>query len=161
MVSPIWLQIGAEDWMDLSKGDGCLQASRRRLKEQLSGLSPSSFLLIPLRACRSSRERGKMSPLTLHKELWLSYKILWLQFLSQMWVTPVMRQRNMFPKICSLRHLWSHLWEGKASSWLSKEDKKMTFMGAASDFLIISMGICRSQGVGISSVNSKNRRIGQ
>eukprot|EP00268_Persea_americana_P025168 TRINITY_DN2451_c0_g1_i13.p1 TRINITY_DN2451_c0_g1~~TRINITY_DN2451_c0_g1_i13.p1 ORF type:complete len:115 (-),score=17.31 TRINITY_DN2451_c0_g1_i13:128-472(-) len=66
MPSPTWLHIGVTAEKDFSKGEGCSWVSRLRLKAQLSVLSPSSFLRIPLTACSSAGVRGKTCPLTLH-----------------------------------------------------------------------------------------------
>jgi len=128
MPSPTWLQIGVTAEKDLSKGEGCSWAPRLRLEAQPSELSTSSFLRSPLTACCSIGERGKICPLTLQRELWLSYKILWLQFLSQICMIPVSLQRYIFPKICSFWHLWSHLWVGIGPSLFRIVDKKITLL---------------------------------
>ena len=133
MPSPIWLQIGPTARKDLSKGEGWNWASRLRLKAQLSvgEFSASSFLRTPLTACSSAGVKGKTWPLTLQSELWLSYRILWLQFLSQMCVIPVSLQRYMFPQTCSLSHFQSHLWPGIGPSRPRILDRKITFVGPA------------------------------
>lgn len=129
MPSPTWLQIGLTAEKDLSKGEGCKFASRRRLKEQLSEgqASASNFLRTPLAACCSIGVSGNIWPLTLHSELWLPYKIRWLQFLSHIWVSPVSLHRYIFPQTCSFWHFQSHLWPGFGPSWPRILDIKTTF----------------------------------
>lgn len=133
MPSPTWLQIGLTAEKDLSKGEGWNCASRRRLKPQLSvgEFSVSSFLRTPLTACSSAAVRGKIWPLARQSELWLSYRILWLQFLSQMWVSPVSLQRNILPQTCSFSHFQSHLWAGIGPSRPRIVDRKITLAGPA------------------------------
>lgn len=133
MPSPTWLQIGEAAENDLSKGDGWNCSSRLRLKAQLSlgEFSVSSFLRTPLTACSSAGVKGKICPLALQRELWLSYRILWSQFLSHMWVSPVSLQRYMFPQTCSFSHFQSHLWTGISPSRPSIVDRKITFAGPA------------------------------
>lgn len=133
MPSPTWLQIGVTAEKDLSKGEGWNCASRLRLKPQLSvgEFSVSSFLRIPLTACSSAAVRGKIWPLARQSELWLSYRILWLQFLSQMWVSPVSLQRNILPQTCSFSHFQSHLWAGIGPSRPRIVDRKITLAGPA------------------------------
>lgn len=131
MPSPIWPNIGETALKDLSNGEGCIWASRLRLKAHPSEFSTSSLLLTPLTTCASAGERGKTCPLTLQRELWLSYRILWLQFLSQICVIPVSLQRYMFPNMCSFWHLTSHLWQGIGPSVLRILDKKITLLGSA------------------------------
>lgn len=128
MPSPIGLQMGATTVIDLSKGEGWYCASLLRLKAQdsVGELSASSFLRTPLTACCSAGVRGKNCLLTLQRELWLSYTILWLQFLSQMCVSPVSLQRYMFPHTFSFSHFQSHLWTGLGPSWPRILDKKIT-----------------------------------
>lgn len=129
MPSPIWLQIGLTAEKDLSKGEGCKFESRRRLKEQLSEgqASGSNFLRTPLAACCSVGVSGKTCPLTLHSELWLPYRIRWLQFLSQIWVCPVSLHRYIFPQTCSFWHFQSHLCPGFGPSWPRIVDIYITF----------------------------------
>lgn len=129
--SPTWLHMGLTAEKDLSNGDGWNVASRLRLKAQLSEgeLSASNFLRIPFTACSSAGVNGKICLLTLQRELWLSYKILWLQFLSQMWVIPVSLHLYMFPHTCSFSHFQSHLWTGFGPSWPRILDRKITFVG--------------------------------
>lgn len=133
MPSPTWLQIGLTAEKDLSKGEGWNCALRLRLNEQLSvgGLSASSFLRMPLTACSSAAVSGNTWPLARQSELWLSYKILWLQFLSQMWVRPVRLQRYMFPQTCSFLHFQSHLWMATGPSRPRIVDRKITLAGPA------------------------------
>lgn len=134
MPSPIWLLIGPTTAQkDLSKGEGWHCASRLRLKPQLSEgeLSPSNFLRTPLTACSSVGVRGEICPLTRQSELWLSYRILWLQFLSQMWVRPVSLQRYIFPHTFSFWHFQSHLWTGIGPSRPRIVDRKITFSDPA------------------------------
>lgn len=131
MPSPFWFKIGTTAVYDLSKGEGWNCALRLRLEDaQPSEFSTSNFLLRPLTACSSSSERGNLCPLTLHRELWLSYKILWLQFLSHTWVIPVSLHRYIFPNMCSFWHFMSHLWLGTGPSLFSIEDKKITLVGS-------------------------------
>ena len=132
MPSPIWLQIGLTAEKDLSKGEGWNFASRLRLKAHpsLGEFSASSFLRTPLTACSSTGVRGKVCPLALQRELWLSYRILWLQFLSHMWVSPVSLQRYILPQTCSFSHFQSHLWTGIGPSRPSVVDRKITFAGS-------------------------------
>lgn len=142
MPSPTWLQMGLTAEKALSKGEGCSFASRRRLKEQVSegqAASASNFLRTPLAACCSIGESGKIWPLTLQSELWLSYKILWSQFLSQIWVIPVSLHRYIFPQTCSFWHFQSHLWLGIGPSWPRILDIKITF-----EELIIIAALCAS-----------------
>lgn len=131
MPSPTWLQIGLTAVKDLSNGEGWNCALRLRLNEQLSagGPSTSSFLRMPLTACSSAGVSGKTCPLARQSELWLSYKILWLQFLSQMWVSPVSLQRYMFPQTCSFSHFQSHLCTGTGPSRPRIVDRKITLAG--------------------------------
>ena len=137
MPSPTWLQIGLTAEKALSNGEGWNCALRLRLKEQLSvgELSASSFLRTPRTACSSAGVSGNILPLARQSELWLSYKILWLQFLSQMWVSPVSLQRYIFPQICSFSHFQSHLWIGTGPSRPRIVDRKMTLAGAATSDL--------------------------
>lgn len=147
MPSPTWLQIGLTEEKDLSNGEGWNCASLLRLKAQLSGeeFSASSFLRTPLTACSSAGVKGKICPLALQRELWLSYRILWLQFLSHMWVSPVSLQRYIFPQTCSFSHFQSHLWTGTGPSRPSIVDRKITFAGAATmDLPTTSIAFCRS-----------------
>lgn len=131
--SPTWLQMGLTAVKDLSNGDGWKCASLLRLKAQLSEgeLSASNFLRTPFTACTSADVKGKICLLTLQRELWLSYTIRWLQFLSQMCVSPVRRQRYMFPQTCSFAHFQSHLWTGFGPSWPRIVDRYITFVGTA------------------------------
>ena len=134
MPSPTWLQIGLTAEKDLSKGEGWNWASPRlRLKPQLSEgeFSASSFLRTPLTACSSAGERGKIWPLARQRELWLSYRILWLQVLWQMWDSPGSLQRYRFPQTCWFWHFQSHLWPGIGPSWPKILDRKITFAGPA------------------------------
>lgn len=133
MPSPTWLQIGLTAEKDRSKGEGWYCASRLRLKPQLSvgEFSESSFLRTPLTACSSVAVKGKIWPLARQSELWLSYRILWLQFLSQMWVSPVSLQRYIFPQTCSFSHFQSHLWTGIGPSRPRIVDRKITLAGPA------------------------------
>lgn len=128
MPSPIGLQMGPTVANGLSNDEGWHCASLLRLKEQYSveGFSASSFLRTPLTACCSTGVRGKICLLTLQRELWLSYTILWLQFLSQTCVSPVSLQRYMFPNKFSFSHFQSHLWTGVGPSWPRILDKKIT-----------------------------------
>lgn len=142
MPSPTLLQIRVAVVKDLSKGEGWNCASRLRLKEQLSaaGLSESSFLRTPLTACSSTGVRGKTFPLARQRELWLSYRILWLQFLSQMWVSPVSLQRYIFPQTCSFWHFQSHLCTEIDPSRPKIVDRKITLAGpATTDFPFTSI----------------------
>lgn len=143
MPSPTWLQMGLTAVKDLSNGDGCNCASLLRFEAQLSEgeLSASNFLRTPLTACTSTCVKGKICLLTLQRELWLSYNILWLQFLSQMCVSPVRWQRYMFPHTCSFSHFQSHLWTGFGPSWPRILDRYITFVGTATiDFPSTSIG---------------------
>lgn len=136
--SPIWLQIGLTAEKDLSNGEGWNWALLLRLNEQLSAAdddelsAASNFLRTPLTASSSIWVRGKILPLARHSELWLlSQRILWSQFLSQMWVSPVSLQRYMLAQMCSFSQLESHLWAEAGPSLPRMVDRKTTFAGAA------------------------------
>lgn len=133
MPSPTLLQIRLTVEKDLSKGEGWNWASRLRLEEQLSAeeFSDSSFLRTPLTACSSACVRGKIFLLARQRELWLSYRILWSQFLSQMWVSPVSLQQYIFAQTCSFWHFQSHLWTEVDPSRPKIVDRKITFVGPA------------------------------